>query len=89
MYNSRPSDPSERGALMRLFLPNWHATRPGGWVNLFCVLVVRPRIATRFQAAPCTAASGPPRYSVGSAISMFQQLRFQPLHFSYCQRRIE
>jgi hypothetical protein len=52
--NSRPSDPAERSALMRLLYRDWRPTRLGRWVNTFSVcgpaFVVRPRAAPRFQA---------------------------------------
>jgi deazaflavin-dependent oxidoreductase (nitroreductase family) len=50
MHNSRPSDPAERSALMRLFYRNWRPTRLGRWVNRFSCWWSGLGLPPRFQA---------------------------------------
>jgi hypothetical protein len=51
MSNSRPSDPAERNALMRLFYRDWRPTRLGRWVNRFACWWSGVGLPPRFQAA--------------------------------------
>ena len=51
MYSSRPSDPAERSAVMRLFYRNWHPTHLGRWVNRFMCWWSGLGLPPRFQAA--------------------------------------
>ena len=51
MSGSRPSDPAERNALMRLFYRNWRPTRLGRWVNRFSGWWSGLGLPPRFQAA--------------------------------------
>jgi deazaflavin-dependent oxidoreductase (nitroreductase family) len=50
MNNSRPSDPAERSALMRLFYRDWRPTRLGRWVNRFSGWWSGLGLPPRFQA---------------------------------------
>ena len=51
MSNSRPSDPAERSALMRLFYRDWRPTRLGRWVNRFACWWSGLGLPPKFQAA--------------------------------------
>src|SRR5437867_1648554 len=51
MSYSRPSDPAERSALMRLFYRDWRPTRLGRWVNQFACWWSCVGLPPRFQAA--------------------------------------
>jgi len=51
MSNSRPSDPAERSALMRLFYRDWRPTRLGRWVNRLACWWSGVGLPPRFQAA--------------------------------------
>jgi deazaflavin-dependent oxidoreductase (nitroreductase family) len=51
MNTSRPSDPAERSALMRLFYRNWCPTRLGRWVNCLMCWWSGLGLPPRFQAA--------------------------------------
>jgi hypothetical protein len=71
MSNSRPSDPAERSALMRLFYRDWRPTRLGWWINRFscwwsglglppkfqAVLEVRGRASGRRRSNPVVIAT--------------------------------
>jgi len=71
MNNSRPSDPAERSALMRLFYRDWRPTRLGRWVNRVsgwwsslglppkfqAVLEVRGRTSGRRRSNPVVIAT--------------------------------
>ena len=50
MNKSRPSDPAERSALMRLFYRNWRPTRLGRWVNRWACWWSGLGLPPRFQA---------------------------------------
>ncbi len=51
MKQSRPSDPAERSALMRLFYRGWRPTRLGRWVNRLNAWWSGLGLPPRFQAA--------------------------------------
>src|SRR5512136_779842 len=51
MSDSRPGDPAERSALMRLFYRDWRPTRLGRWVNQFACWWSGLGLPPRFQAA--------------------------------------
>ncbi len=71
MSNSKPADPAERSALMRLFYRDWRPTRLGRWVNRFAgwwsglglppkfqaVLEVRGRTSGRRRSTPVVIAT--------------------------------
>ena len=50
MNNSKPSDPAERNAFMRLLYRNWRPTRLGRWVNRFMCWWSGLGLPPRFQA---------------------------------------
>ncbi len=51
MSNSRPADPAERSALLRLFYRDWRPTRLGRWVNRFACWWSGLGLPPKFQAA--------------------------------------
>jgi F420H(2)-dependent quinone reductase len=51
MNNSKPSDPAERNAVMRLLYRDWRPTRLGRWVNRFQCWWSGLGLPPRFQAA--------------------------------------
>ena len=51
MSNSRPSDPAEHSALMRLFYRDWRPTRLGRWVNRLACWWSGLGLPPKFQAA--------------------------------------
>jgi deazaflavin-dependent oxidoreductase (nitroreductase family) len=51
MSNSRPSDPAEGSAVMRLLYRGWRPTRLGRWVNRFTTWWSGLGLPPKFQAA--------------------------------------
>jgi len=82
MSHSRPPDPAESGAILRLFYRDWRPTFLGRWVNrLNCwwsslglpprfqaALEIRGRVSGRVRANPIAIATSYPVYRIAEQL---------------------